>query len=231
MINPISNYTIRGILWNQGESNISNKETYTERLVKMVDSWLNRLGKYNDWDNAFYSVEIPPHIYSGAENCEAAILREAQHEAIKRIPNSGIVSTSDLVYPYEIDCIHATKKEEIGMRLANMAANRLYGFPGIPCDSPELETAEINGNSALLTFKNASGGIYPRNNLEGFEVCGEDGIFYPAVANVNFPNKTVTLISDKINEIKAIRYCFKNFAIGKVFNTHGLPLVPFRIDK
>ena len=38
------------------------------------------------------------------------------------------------------------------------------------------------------------------------------------------------MTSDEVPEIKAVRYCFRNFAIGKVKNLMGMPLIPFRTD-
>ena len=44
----------------------------------------------------------------------AALLRESQHKAAAMIPSSGCISTTDLIYPHEINDIHGSKKEEIG---------------------------------------------------------------------------------------------------------------------
>ena len=67
-------------------------------------------------------------------------------------------------------------------------------------------------------------------NLPGFEVAGEDRVFYPAEAVEDWNLHTVTVSSDKVPEIKAVRYCFKNFAIGKIKDMYGMPLIPFRTD-
>jgi sialate O-acetylesterase len=40
----------------------------------------------------------------------------------------------------------------------------------------------------------------------------------------------VVVSSDKVEKIEAVRYNFKNFAVGKVFDMMGMPLVPFRTD-
>ena len=94
-----------------------------------------------------------------------------------------------------------------------------------------MYASDLNGNSAILTFKNIANGFTPQKNLEWFEACGEDGIFKHVSANVILPEKTIEIKSDNIDEIIAIRYCFKNFVIGKVHNTYGFPLIPFRTDK
>lgn len=66
--------------------------------------------------------------------------------------------------------------------------------------------------------------------LEGFEVAGDDRVFYPADATEDWNTRQIIVTSDKVADIKSVRYCFRNFAIGKVKNMYGMPLVPFRTD-
>ncbi len=112
-----------------------------------------------------------------------------------------------------------------------MAGARTYGIEGLPHIYPTFKSMELNGDSAVLTFENAAGGLNPNMDLPGFEVAGDDKVFYPAKATEdwNWPH-TVTVSSDKVKDIKAVRYCFKNFAIGQLKDMYGLPLIPFRTD-
>lgn len=73
-------------------------------------------------------------------------------------------------------------------------------------------------------------GFTPNEDLQGFEVAGEDRVFYPATAEVDRNGLSIIVSSDNVSDIKAVRYCFKNFAIGKVHDMLGMPLVPFRTD-
>ena len=57
MFNPIKGYTVNGILWYQGCSNVGKHEEYAPRLARMVEHWRNELGR---GDLPFYSVEIAP---------------------------------------------------------------------------------------------------------------------------------------------------------------------------
>ena len=43
-----------------------------------------------------------PYAYGGTQQEKAAYLREAQFRAQSLIPNSGMISTNDLVEPYEM---------------------------------------------------------------------------------------------------------------------------------
>ncbi len=223
MLYPLIGYTVKGFLWNQGESNINQHDTYPQRLARMVQLWREKWGL---GDVPFYCVEVPPYSYGDVDGINGALLREAQHKAAELIPNGGIVCTSDLSKPYEAEDIHASMKQPIGERLAFMAAVRDYGIEGIVCDSPTLKSVEVDGNSALLHFDNAEGGFTPNRNLQGFEVAGDDGVFYQATATA--VERDIRVECDKVGEIVEVRYCFHNWMPGKVHSTDGLPLVPFR---
>ncbi len=228
MLKPIAGYTVKGFLWNQGESNVGRHDEYPEHQKDMVEIWRDEWGQ---GELPFYFVELPGWKYGDPDKDDAAKFRECQHKAAQILPNSGIICTTDLVYPYELEDIHARKKKELGERLAFMAGARTYGIEGLPHIYPTFKSMELNGDSAVLTFENAAGGLNPNMDLPGFEVAGDDKVFYPAKATEdwNWPH-TVTVSSDKVKDIKAVRYCFKNFAIGQLKDMYGLPLIPFRTD-
>lgn len=228
MLNPVKGYTVKGFLWNQGESNVGKHDEYHNHLADMVEIWRE------DWKDdklPFYFVEIPGWHYNNPDGIDAALFRESQQKAQKLIPNSAIISAIDLVYPYELEDIHASKKKEIGERLAFTAAARAYGISGIPHEFPQFKKMTVEGDKAILDFSGAESGFTPNDTLEGFEAAGNDGKFYPAKATEDWNTRQIIVTCDKIDRIKAVRYCFHNFAIGKVKNLMGFPLLPFRTDK
>jgi mannan endo-1,4-beta-mannosidase len=100
----------------------------------------------------------------------------------------------------------------------------------MPVEYPAYESMEVDGNKATIHLSNAWSGVTPNDVLEGFEVADADRVFYPAEATEDPSNATIRLTCDKVSKIVAVRYNFKNFAIGKVFGINGLPLIPFRTD-
>lgn len=228
MLRPLQGYTIAGFLWNQGESNVGRHDTYPQHTADMVADWRKAWGNEN---LPFYFVEIPGWEYSDPKGIDAALFRECQHKAAEITPNSGIVCTTDLTYPYEVKDIHARQKKPIGERLAFMAANRHYGIKGIPCEYPEFKSMTVNGDKSVLTFTGANDGFSPNQTMEGFEVAGTDGIFRPAMAREDYDSRNIIVERpERADSIVAVRYCFRNFAPGEVRNLWGLPLVPFRTD-
>lgn len=256
LLYPLAGYTIKGFLWNQGESNIGRHNEYAERFSTMVNLWRKMWEQPND-KLPIYTVELPPYDYGNNE--DGAKFREVQHIIAKQLPNCGCVCTSDLMYDYEPGQIHGTKKLEIGQRLAYMAATRDYNIKGVEAEAPEFDFMRIidadasdaqiiagsvveknaneKGKVVQLFFKNGTEGFDRLNNIEGFEAAGADGKFYPAIVwagsdwRATPSGSFLKLVCPEVPDIKNVRYCFKNFIPGKLHGTRGLPVVPFRTDK
>ena len=227
MLLPVAGYTVKGFLWNQGESNVGEYARYAAHEADMVAHWR----KLWNADLPFYSVELPGWEYGNPEGRTAAYFREQQHKAAELIPNSAVICTSDLINPDEVNDIHASRKSELGERLAFTVAGNTYGIDGIPWRSPTFKEMKVNGNKAEIFFNDAWNGFTPNELLEGFEVAGRDRKFYPATATQpDWTRHSIVVKSDSVLQIEAVRYNFRNFAIGKVHNLLGLPIVPFRTD-
>lgn len=227
---PVINSTIKGIIFYQGCGNVGYHTTdYAFRLSKLVEQWRSSFG-----DVPFYFVQIAPFDYG--PGIEAAKLREQQAKAMDLIPNSDMVCTNDLVYPYERHQIHPCQKRQVGERLAFIALNRNYGFSNLYCDSPEFDKMEISGDTCFIKLKKDYGGLSRYDGIEGFEVAGADKVFHPAEAchywkQGNDPhNEWIQVISKDVKSPVAVRYCFKSFQLGNLGNQGGLPLIPFRTD-
>ena len=61
--------------------------------------------------------------------------------------------------------------------------------------------------------------------LEGFEIAGEDGVFHPGKASI--VNNKVRVSSSKVSKPKEVRYGWKNWIVGTLFNKEGLPASSF----
>lgn len=225
MLKPLMNYTIRGILWYQGEANVKEHACYADRMTTLVKQWRK------DWglgDLPFYMVEIAPFEYAGKGEV-AAFLREAQYTAVARLSNCGIICTNDLVYPNELKQIHPCRKKEVGDRLAYLALNRDYGYKDIACDSPVYKEMEVQDSVAVVSFDHLSG-FSSYCEYTGFEIAGEDRVFHPAQAKTSYRTRTVSVWSGQVKKPVAVRYCFKNFLLGNLKTNRGLPFAPFRTD-
>lgn len=227
MLHPLIGYTVKGFLWNQGESNVGRHDEYPSHQKDLVELWRDEWGQ---GELPFYFVELPPWSYGNPDGIDGALFRECQHKSAEIIPNSGIVCTTDLVYPFEVEDVHARQKQPIGERLAWLAASRTYGIEGIHTDYPRYKSVDYLGDKAVLTFENRWGGLNPNLNIQGFEVAGADRVFHPAKAVEDWNSMAITVSSPEVNDIKAVRYSFRNFSPGTLKDMLGLPLIPFRTD-
>ncbi|MBB6463089.1 sialate O-acetylesterase [Flammeovirga kamogawensis] len=224
MIYPLVGYSIKGVIWYQGESNRMEAAQYTEVLTALINSWR---AEWNQGDFPFYQVEIAPFIYKKGGD-EAARLRENQFKITTQVKNTGIVSTVDLG---DIRYIHPPRKKEVGDRLALLALTNEYGFEGIDAVGPSFKGFSIDNNKVRVSFKDAPNGITSfSKEITGFEVAGEDQVFYPATARIDNKKVAVVVSSDNVAKPVAIRYAFKNFSNANLYGVAGLPVFPFRTD-
>ena len=109
-----------------------------------------------------------------------------------------------------------------------MALSKTYQIKGIEAVGPVYKSMEIKDGVALLSFDNAGGGFNRMTDIQGFEIAGEDKVFYPAKAELN--GGQIKVSSDKVPTPAAVRYGFRDFKPGNVANIRELPLYPFRTD-
>ena len=227
MINPLIPYTIKGVLWYQGESNRNETEDYKKLFPAMVKNWRTL---WNVGDFPFYYVQIAPYFYNNEDAFQevdnSAFMREAQLQCLDLTPNSGIAITTDVGDRFSI---HPPKKKEVADRLLFNALNQTYGYKAIDYASPIYESSEIKDGGMMIKFKNAENGLYSFNDLEGFEVAGADKVFYPAEAKI-INRKNVLVKSEKVPNPVAVRYAWRNWIVGTLYGTNLLPASSFRTD-
>lgn len=221
MINPITGYGIKGVIWYQGEANRSNASEYAQLMQQMVKGW-RKAWNIGEWP--FYYVQIAPFKYDGANN--SAFLREAQFKASTSIPNCGMVVSLDVG---KENFIHAPDKTTIAQRLALWALANNYGMHKLAYASPAYQSHTITGDMVQISFSHAEHGLSSSGKkLQAFEIAGEDKVFHPATATIK--GATVVLKSENVKTPVAVRYAFKDWVTGDLFNTEGLPAAPFRTD-
>ncbi len=221
MINPLINFTIKGAIWYQGESNRMDARLYPELMKTMITSWRKA---WNVGDFPFYFVQIAPYTYD--EPFSGALLREAQLKCLS-IPKTGMAVTMDLVD--NIKDIHPKNKLDVGKRLALWSLNKTYGKTDVIYSGPLYTDMKISGKRISLAFKNTDGGLKitgaGKNN---FSIAGADRVFYPA--DVKIAGDKMVLSSPKVKQPLAARYAFTNTSEATFFNGAGLPAPSFRTD-
>jgi sialate O-acetylesterase len=229
MLNPVIGYGIKGCIWYQGESNYERPDQYEKLFPAMVKRWRQL------WEQGvfpFYYVQIAPYDYTqlppynSGGKYNSAYLRDAQRKSLNIIPNSGMAVLLDVG---EQATIHPPRKEPAGTRLAYLALAQTYGIKGFDYASPVYKSITVEGNRAVIRFDHAENGLTSFNKpMQCFEIAGKDKLFYPAQATIS--GSTIVVSSPSVKEPVAVRYAFKDFVVGDLFGTNGLPASSFRTD-
>lgn len=227
MLHSVAPYTAKGFLWYQGCDNISRYEQY-KRLQPAFVKMLRQ-----EWGNdrmPFYFTQIAPYGYFNPDAPDAGYMMWAQAQTLEMIPYSGMAATHDVG---EVNCIHPADKKSVGDRLAFLALVNDYGYEGIDAATPIPIDFKFEEGQAIVTFEAGYMGLSPLSkDVDGFELAGEDGIFYPAKGIVlwNNPKKVLVYKCPQVQKPVAVRYGMKNWSEATVFNCFGVPISPFRSD-
>lgn len=223
MLRPLIGYTMRGVIWYQGEDNVDRSSNYADLLTAMVRGWR---AEWNEGSFPFYYCQIAPYDYSLINwQYNSAFLREQQMKAEKMIGNARMAVLMDAGLQYGI---HPRKKREAGERLALLALSNTYGLKGLP-DFAVYSHVTFTNDTAEIAFDRSKEWIYFHNGPTSdlFEVAGADKVFHPAKAWVS--RNRVYVKSDEVKEPVAVRYAFRDWAVGDLFHD-GLPVSSFRTD-
>ena len=217
MIHPVVPYTVKGAIWYQGESNSIRHFTYTRVMNNMIESWRT---EFNNPKMPFYFVQIAPHYKQPAE------IREAQLMTFQQIKYTGMAVITDAGDSTDI---HPRNKVLPAERLSRWALKNEYGRKVEAC-GPVYKSMKVKGDKAILSFDYTAKGLKADGGeLKGFEVAGDDGVFYPALAKID--GKRVIVYSDKVNSPTDVRYGWGKFFRVNLYNEAGLPASPFRTGK
>ena len=221
MIEPIVSYKLRGVLWYQGEANVSSEAgSYAKLFSAMIESWRNKFKN----EIPFYYVQIAP--WNGYQGINAALLRE-QQQAVLAVPATGMVNIGDLVN--DVKNIHPINKRGTADRLSNLVLKEMYGFQNLHPYSPTMKNYSFYKNEARVEFLSVGKLWSKEKEIKNFQLAGADHIFYPAEAVIDH-NGMMRLKAKDVQQPVSIRYCFINDQIPNLFDTNGLPLLPFRTD-
>jgi sialate O-acetylesterase len=223
MINPLVPYTIKGIIWYQGESNVGRAEQYKRLFPNLIEDWRDKWGA----ELPFYYVQLAPYIYTAADQHEQGQkLRDAQRYGLA-LPKTGMVSTLDIGY---LKTAHPPHKQEVGERLAKLAFKNEYGERSLVASGPLYKSTTVSGKSLIIEFESTGSGLtMSASGLDNFEIAGLDKIFVKADAKI-VENKVV-VSSNSIASPAYVRYAWSDSSAGTLFNKEGLPAATFTSEK
>lgn len=213
----IINFSVKGVIWYQGESDAENAELFGKLFPVFVRDWRQQWG----YDFPFYYVQL-----SSINRPSWPYFRDMQRQMLAKVPNSGMVVTSDLGDP---DNVHYADKQPVGIRLADMALNHSYGRKDVVPNGPMAERVYEKNNHIEIEFSNGTGmRASDGKPLRGFKILDPDGNIFPVAAII----KNEKVVIDLTGNRKAVKvmYGWEPFTRANLVNRAGLPAGTFMME-
>jgi sialate O-acetylesterase len=225
MIAPLLPYSLKGMLWYQGESNAGKPQNYASLFTNFIRDWRSH---FQQGSIPFLYVQLPNFMDASylPQESNWALMREAQAAALSE-PNTAMAVAIDLG---EWNDIHPDNKKDVGIRLAKAAQKLVYGAPMV-ASGPIFQSATIKDSTITITFSDTGSGLVTANGEApgGFAIAGKDKNFVWAAAKID--GNKVTVWSNEIPKPLYVRYAWAdNPHNANLYNKEGLPAAPFRTD-
>jgi sialate O-acetylesterase len=217
MIAPETRYTIKGVIWYQGETNSDPERAplYVKEFPTLIADWRR------DWAQGnfpFLYVQIS-NFYSPNEDW--GTIRDAQRRTLA-VEKTAMAVTLDIGTK---DNVHPPDKQTVGARLALAARAMVYGERGFEYSGPLFREATVEGSAMRVWFDHAENGLTSDGAPASFEIAGDDGKFVPATAKID--GSTVVVQAAGASHPKFVRYGWASWTDANLFNKEKLPASTF----
>jgi len=222
MVAPLIPYSIRGVIWYQGENNTYSALQYRTLFPLMINDWRTA---WEQGDFPFYYVQLANYMSKSPVPAEDtwAELRESQLLTLE-VENTGMASAIDIG---DSSDIHPKNKREVGRRLSLIALAETYD-QDIEYSGPIFKSFNREGSQIRIFFDHSDGLQTNGEKLKGFAVAGSDKKFYWAEARIE--GSSVIVWNNNIDKPVAVRYGWASNPECNLYNAAGLPASPFRTD-
>ena len=228
MVKSAAPYTVRGILWYQGETDDEIEgdcQKYYGQMLKAV---------IKDWRDIWKEPELPFMIvqlpgwedWIGAHGKAFPIIRKCQQDVAEADPAAWLCSISDAGERHDI---HPKDKKVVGYRLALLAMGHIYGKE-ILCDPPQASEIRRSGNELCIRFNHAEGGLHvDGEKIEGLtvKVNGESISFEEKLQEEYLLLKLPEQFRE--NMVK-VEFAQTQWFKVNLYNQGKLPAVPFSFE-
>lgn len=224
MVERIIPYTVKGVLWYQGESDSERAELYDKLFTAVIKCWREQ------WNEnlPFLFVQLPPfESFEDFTGDNFPYIREQQELVSKTVLNTYMISIMDSGDQFDL---HPTKKRPVGERLALLARGKVYG-EDILCEPPELINYTINENFLDIAFENAGDGLYIEGQkANGFELFVNSQKVEDFGIEIN--QNTIKILSPLIQKNNKINVLFAQspYVEVNIYNSAKLCMKPFKIE-
>ncbi len=238
-VRPFNGLAIRGVLWDQGESDTGLPELSQHAVMQaLIHGWRNNWGQDFHWlciqkpsgggcawdyTNPM-NKEAKPFMKLPASNTYSKLTaRRDQFARMASIDKTVTVPASDLV-----GGLHPKYKSVYGQRAADVAMGFVYKSSKT-YSGPMYVDHRIKGGTIAVKFTHVGKGLAFKHGstLQGFEIAGEDGQWQWAT-HCNIVKDVVMVTCAAIKKPVHVRYAWHAVhPWANLFNKDGLPAFTF----
>ncbi len=238
-IAPLKNLAVSGLVWYQGESDVMlnySPEEYSLAFNLLQESY-SKLFNFENKKMPIIFTQLAPYSYDDDGFCLPQ-MNVAFADIQKQDPSSrALVASYDLTPTYipEAGAIHPEPKKEIGERMAFVSQGLVYNKNNLSTIA-YVKSVEIKNSDIFVTLDNVGDGLASEQEiLKGFSICGNDGIYLNANAEI-ISKDTIKIWNENIRTPKSATYAYSATTNNaRIYSTNNneklLPISPFITDK
>lgn len=225
MVSRIAGFTSRGVLWYQGESDdedMGAQARYRRSLETIISDWRQA---FDDPVLPFLVVQLPGFgSWFGLEAHDWQTIRQCQQEVADGDEHVWLCSIHDAG---DLLDIHPKDKTAAGHRLALLARRYLYG-EDVLADALRLASATRDALRLTLVFDNAGEGLSVQGDeIDALVLTDEMGpVSYTFEAE---GDRLELVLGRQVQGRLDIAYCQRGFYRANLFNSAGIPAIPFAV--
>ena len=252
MVTEIAGYTVRGVIWYQGESDEHHANIYARLFRTMIENWREAWTKKSAAQTRlpFLFVQLAPYgvwLENTSENYPE--LRRQQQIVADTVPDTHMITIGDVGNVYDI---HPKAKRPVGHRLALLARKYIYHEAELLADAPRAIRTERQADILRVYFANANG-LYLRsedfNSYNGFSLDVIDPALRPPVlggvgglcvladgellSNAHCTAEKDALVIQSEALVNAdqvtVEFAQTSFYQVNLFSDSDIPVLPFRL--
>lgn len=237
-IHPLTNLSIAGVIWYQGESSIPYGELYDEHLNLLQDSWGHAFG-FEEGKMPLVFSQVAPYTRSGSPSASyasgAALKQSMLDFYLAHEDSTAMVTIYDLPLQYKDTAveknaavIHPTVKQPVGERMARAALGLCYDFSEFT--APTVKDIIWKDGVATITFDHVGIGLLPLDEADdvlGFTLGNESGLWVNAICEI-VDSRTVKVYNPYMTDAVYVAYAWSDLNDGATLvSLDGMPVAPF----
>lgn len=222
MLIRVKGFTLRGVLWYQGETDQRHPDIYGKLFASLIACWRR------DWEEElpFLFVQLAPFgTWMGINGERFPIVRKQQEMVANNIFNTYMISSSDVG-----DCedIHPKKKKPLGHRLALVAMHNIYGET-IESKYPKGISCELSDGKVKIIMSNGTGLYLTGTKINDIKVLVDSE--QREIKNAYTEGNCLVLEIAEVNVESNvyIKFACTGFYEVNLYNKEGIPAIPFEL--